>query len=404
MKLLHIQLTLLVIICLITGPGQAQVVINEIYINPDANDGDMFSPNTGEWIELYNNSASTVDVSCWVFCDGDFCVTLPDGTNIASGDFFLVGSPAGAACGSCDFPGLTLDLDWATCGCTSGISVGTFRNDGEQVVLFDDTGSEVNSILWSSGQPLPASQLSAAMGSCTAQTLVFVPLSDPGAMYENIVNAGGQGESKARTTNGGPTWATESAPSPGASNTPLPISLLSFDATASQNHVNLSWSTASELNNHYFTIERSVDALDFSTILTVDGAGNSTTRMDYYAADRDPLPGKSYYRLRQTDFDGTTETFDIVPVTVDVSVTNGLALYPQPATVNSAVKARFSLAIETETEVVVTTAKGQVVHKSIVRTGEGMNEIQVPSLDLPGVYIITLNNPQFFLRRQLIIY
>ena len=403
MKLILSQCALLTVALSVVYPAQAQVVINEIYINAVANDGSP-NPNTGEWIELYNTTAATVDVSCWIICDGDFCVTLPAGTTIAAGDFFLIGSAAGVSCVSCDFPGLSIDLDWATCGCTAGSTIGTFTNSGEQVVLFDDMGTEVNSVYWSGGQNLPANQSSANLGSCGSQSLTLLAIADPGASYENIVNAGGQGESKVRTTNGGPTWASEPAPSPGVSNTPLPVTLLFFDATASQNQVNLSWSTASEVNNDYFTIERSQNAVDFSPVLRIKGAGNSTQHLSYAAIDPGPLPGRSYYRLRQTDFDGTTEIFQMVPVTANVSLTHDLVLYPQPATLDSPVKVRFSCTIETEMELVITSVKGKMINEWVTRTHEGMNEIQIPYMDLPGVYIITLNSPEFFYRRQLVIY
>lgn len=403
MKFILNPYVLLIVFLLAVHPTKAQVVINEIYINAVANDGSP-NPNTGEWIELYNTTASTADVSCWVFCDGDFCVTLPEGTTIAAGDFFLIGSTAGVSCVSCDFPGLSIDLDWATCGCTSGSAIGTFTNGGEQVVLFDDMGTEVNSVYWSGGQNLPTDQFSASLGSCGSQSLSLLAITDPGALYENIINAGGQGESKVRTTNGGSTWASEPTPSPGASNTPLPVTLLFFDATVSQNHVKLSWSTASEVNNHYFTIERSQNAIDFSPILSVDGAGNSAERLSYSALDPDPLPGRSYYRLKQTDFDGTTETFRMVPVVANTSTANDLVLYPQPASLDSPVNVRFSSPAETEVELVITSVNGQVINEWVTPTQEGLNEIQVPRVDLPGIYVITLSSPQFFYRRQLVIY
>jgi hypothetical protein len=84
----------------------------------------------------------------------------------------------------------------------------------------------------------------------------------------------------------------------------LPVSLISFDAHVVDDRVELTWSTADEENNDYFTIERSLDGFDFNPLMTVDGAGDSDTRLDYQAIDHFPLEGRSYYRLKQTDHSG----------------------------------------------------------------------------------------------------
>ena len=76
----------------------------------------------------------------------------------------------------------------------------------------------------------------------------------------------------------------------------------------------LDWSTASERNNDYFTIERSASGQDFEEVARVDGAGNSVSTVNYTDRDPWPLPGTSFYRLRQTDFDGTTSVSNMVPV------------------------------------------------------------------------------------------
>ncbi len=87
-------------------------------------------------------------------------------------------------------------------------------------------------------------------------------------------------------------------------NTSLPIELVSFEATAQEKEVALTWVTASELNNDYFTVERSADGSSWEVVLTKQGAGTTTQRTEYNALDSRPLAGLSYYRLKQTDFDG----------------------------------------------------------------------------------------------------
>jgi hypothetical protein len=98
---------------------------------------------------------------------------------------------------------------------------------------------------------------------------------------------------------------------------PLPIDLLHFSATPKEGNVILDWTTASEINNDYFSIERSTDAIHFNEIARVNGAANSNQLISYQSVDEKPLKGLSYYRLRQTDFDGTTSHSNIETVMMD---------------------------------------------------------------------------------------
>jgi hypothetical protein len=95
---------------------------------------------------------------------------------------------------------------------------------------------------------------------------------------------------------------------------PLPIELLSFTATPRNSVVDLAWSTASEQDNDHFTVERSADAEHFEDVLRMPGAGNSEQVLRYSATDHAPLAGRSYYRLRQTDHDGSSALSEVVPV------------------------------------------------------------------------------------------
>jgi len=96
---------------------------------------------------------------------------------------------------------------------------------------------------------------------------------------------------------------------------PLPITLLNFTAkyTGPQT-VSLDWSTASEVNNDYFTIERSSDGIHFTDLKTVSGAGNSMSVNVYHAEDNNALDGISYYRIKQTDYDGQYTYTKIIKV------------------------------------------------------------------------------------------
>ncbi len=109
----------------------------------------------------------------------------------------------------------------------------------------------------------------------------------------------------------------------------LPIQLISFDAVKSGNNVKCEWSTASEINNDYFTIERSPDGTKFDSILSVKGAGNSSGTLHYSAMDENPLQGDSYYRLKQTNHDGKSGYSDAVHVYIERA--SGYKLFPNPS-------------------------------------------------------------------------
>ena len=99
---------------------------------------------------------------------------------------------------------------------------------------------------------------------------------------------------------------------------PLPITLLYFKANGTkENTVILKWSTTSENNNNYFTIERSKDASNFTKVSTVPSKGNSSIRQDYESTDFQPYQGVSYYRLIQTDKDGKFSLSQIEKVIIN---------------------------------------------------------------------------------------
>jgi hypothetical protein len=110
----------------------------------------------------------------------------------------------------------------------------------------------------------------------------------------------------------------------------VPVELVSFKATVSNEMVELEWETASELNNDFFTVERSVDGENFEKIIEVDGKGTTTEKQSYAAKDLEPFSGVSYYRLKQTDFDGRSEYSAVVQVQLKINNQLRFKIYPNP--------------------------------------------------------------------------
>lgn len=101
--------------------------------------------------------------------------------------------------------------------------------------------------------------------------------------------------------------------------TVLPSVLLSFDAIINDKKVELTWSSNTEENNNYFTIERSKDAFTFEEVTTIKNFGNHSNIISYFDVDYIPYEGISYYRLKQTDAKGRVVSSRIVSVNYTMS-------------------------------------------------------------------------------------
>jgi hypothetical protein len=174
----------------------------------------------------------------------------------------------------------------------------------------------------------------------------------------------------------------------------LPIELLYFKARPEEDNVSLSWATATEHNNDLFIVERSSDGILFSEVLRIQGAGNSTEETDYVEIDPAPLTGRSYYRLKQVDFDGATEVFDLAASWFEPSPTSGISLFPNPAA-DGRVWLSVSGAIhEGPVSVVVRDSAGRSVFAGDVPLCNDLRAIELnPLVTLrPGAYSVLVTS------------
>lgn len=175
----------------------------------------------------------------------------------------------------------------------------------------------------------------------------------------------------------------------------LPIELLYFNASiASDNTVDLNWATELEINNEYFTIERSKDGLVFEEVLTVEGAGNSVQTLYYIATDVSPLQGLSYYRLKQTDFDGAFEYSDMVTVDNNSETNVDVTIFPNPVTDGTfnidLGKTNFNTNSDGMATVSVINILGELVTTQQV-PAFGTTNIVLPENLSKGIYILQIN-------------
>ena len=173
-------------------------------------------------------------------------------------------------------------------------------------------------------------------------------------------------------------------------NTSFPVEWSAFTATPVDEQVLLNWSTSSEQNNDYFTVERSADGLHFEALMNVPGAGTSQTPQHYEAVDASPLPGRSYYRLRQTDFDGKVAYSDKVQVYFDL-VHFRLTAFPNPTGGQEQLRIGYTLAEGGQARLDVFNAQGQLVYRGTETAFAGENTRTLKVHDwAQGVYQVRL--------------
>lgn len=183
----------------------------------------------------------------------------------------------------------------------------------------------------------------------------------------------------------------------------LPIELLSFSGEKVRNAVHLKWATASETNNDFFMIERTRDGETFELVGKVEGAKNSTTTRHYSLVDTEPYAGTSYYRLRQTDFDGSVKVSQMVPVDFTVDAGFTLDLIPNPASKES-VTINVGGAADSRTVITVFDITGKkVFNKEIMLNSAGTGFVEVNNQLQPGLYMVTITDGELVKSSKLVI-
>jgi hypothetical protein len=191
----------------------------------------------------------------------------------------------------------------------------------------------------------------------------------------------------------------------GSANNALPIDLLSFHTICSHDVVDVDFSVVSQVNNDYFLVERSVDAMEWEVIGQIEGAGNSNTQMDYTFVDANPLSNLSYYRLTQVDYDGNSKTF--YPVSTTCSGSEGglpIDVYPNPALNEVTLEMDLANYQGDDVYYTLTDATGKAVMSDYVRLDRGFNKQTLDISKLPnGVYILRFNQTKDHIKETRIV-
>jgi len=192
-----------------------------------------------------------------------------------------------------------------------------------------------------------------------------------------------------------------------------PVELLSFFANVKSNNVVLSWSTASEMNNSMFEVQRAVGSagqnnMDWKTIGSVEGRGTTTEKSNYIYTDEFPVNGISYYRLKQIDFDGTFRIFNAEMV--EFTQVKDYALeqnYPNPFNPSTVID--YSIPVAGQVKLTIYNLLGSEVALLVNEYKEAGNySVEFSTENLKdnlgsGVYIYTLKAGSFTQTRKMVV-
>jgi len=168
----------------------------------------------------------------------------------------------------------------------------------------------------------------------------------------------------------------------------LPVELLSFDVSCEHQDALLKWSTATEVNNSHFLLQRSNDAVNFETFATVKGSGNSNQVLNYSYIDDNT---HAYYRLVQVDYDNTETIFDIVAANCDNIM---ISIQPNPFSDKTTLSVSSDLI---GTDLYIYEVTGILIEKKTIKENKTIIEIEIP-----GVYIISFKVGDKILTKKIV--
>lgn len=174
------------------------------------------------------------------------------------------------------------------------------------------------------------------------------------------------------------------------SSSALPIELISFNGKRKNDDILLNFATAMEHNNDYFTIERSQDGVNFTAITKIKSQGNANTLRNYEYTDKSAPDVLLYYRLKQTDEDGKTKTFNTIAVQNKITKLSLLSIMPNPFVdqFNISLSSKESADIE----ISLVDSKGSKVKTKIYHIDTGTNLLLFnPECSMPsGIYLLLI--------------
>jgi hypothetical protein len=185
------------------------------------------------------------------------------------------------------------------------------------------------------------------------------------------------------------------------SNAVLPVKLKSFAANFVDDRVEVKWVTTSEKNNVSFTVERAGDDQKFAAIHTVAGAGDHSGDKEYLYIDSKPLPGIAFYRLVQTDIDGTKTFFAIKKVLNIKNNQSAVVISPNPF--KTAISANLNLDRPQKVVISLIDMTGKIIRAVSSVYERGSTEVKINTHDIQkGVYVLKITGENFSSSKKIV--
>jgi hypothetical protein len=191
----------------------------------------------------------------------------------------------------------------------------------------------------------------------------------------------------------------------------VPVELISFTALSNGKEIILNWSTATELNNQLFEVQRSFSGSDFATVGFVNGKGTTTERQDYVYKDKFSADGKYFYRLKQIDYLGHFEYSDVIEI--ELRAFNSYLLeqnYPNPF--NPSTTIGYGIKEKSNVKITVFNSIGEEVALLVNEEKEsGYHTVEFNTVNLPagrqslssGVYFYQLQAGPYVEAKKMIL-
>jgi len=331
-----------------------------------------FGNTSGNIAVAITNECETVNVSlpitvanCIFYAGGNndgFSQTRACTTNLNGGSQFIPGPITGSA-SFCTFSSEQYSI--AVAGATSATTYTWSVPGGSSIV----SGQGTTTILVSLGSG--SGNVAVTVTNECESIVVTLPVTGSSCIFYS----GGSNDGFSVTT---------------ITNMPLPISLVSFDASVNNGIVNLTWETSSEQDNDFFIVERSRDGQTFETLTKIDGAGTTTQALKYQAKDTNPFKGTSYYRLSQTDFDGATSYYKVLSIKID-GFPEVTRLYPNPVDKEAQLHVDFFAEEDGPVKISIVDPAGLSTESGRIEVKAGANLFEfTPHFKSSGVHVIII--------------
>ena len=272
-----------------------------------------------------------------------------------------------------------VSMDWVATPVSAGPFTVTWTNTAPHATSYYEV--YITNADWTPAQPLTWGSLTLLVRTdpSVAESTTNIPVTLPARLGKHVIYSIWQ-----RSDSGEAFYSTSDIDFGTAA---LSVDLTAFNASLlDENKVDLSWTTASEVNNAYFAVEYSSDGIDFKELGRVVGNGTTQDQQDYSFVDKMPMNGKNYYRLRQVDYDGKVEYSSIETV----NILSNIAFEIYPTLASDFIQVRIKEDVKTDIEFQIFDVAGRSIQFGRIESNVILFNCNIADFD-KGAYFIRLS-------------